>query len=124
MKIRKNIRNNFGTIWSARTTNFTIALELQRSHEKYDGDDDDGSIQAELDSGELVMFDSRVVVYLNNDDDTEIGRDYLGSSVYKDGETHQFIKDGYFRDMLKTACNEARETIKEMRANLPTLREA
>ena len=114
-------RNNFGTIWSARTRNFVVSLILEQSFEKYDGDDEDGEIQRELDAGDLVMFDSKLVVECELDGEShEIGADYLGASVYRDGETAQFLKDGYFRDMLAEACREAREYV----AQLPRLRSA
>lgn len=49
---------------------------------------------------------------------SELGTAYLGASCYKTGETHQFIRSGYFRDMLKEACDEARELLN----NMPKLR--
>lgn len=115
MKRRLNTRNNYGRIWTARTTNFVIALDVERSKEKYDGDDADGSIQAAIDSGEMVYFDSRVVVEFDGD---EIGADYLGSSCYFSGRVSEFLKDGYFRDMLSAACEAARERV----AAMPKLR--
>lgn len=108
--------NNFGTIWSARVGHFTIELVLtQIEGFEYDGDDEDGETQDALNSGDFVAFDSEVRVMYGDD---VIGADYLGSSVYKDGETLQFIRDGYFRDMLSEACNAARNHV----ANLPRLR--
>lgn len=107
--------NDFGVIWRCQTPNFYISLTLSESFEAYDGDDENGEIQEAINSGELVTFDSKVSVEY---DGVEIGTDYLGASVYKSGETLRFIKDGYFRDMLATACNEAREHV----ANLPRLR--
>ena len=119
MKRFLDTRNNFGTIWSARTANFTVYLILERSYEKYDGDDENGEIQAELDSGEMVMFDSKLVVETDiNGESIEIGVDYLGASVYRDGETAKFIHDGYFADMLNLACANAREYL----ASVPRLR--
>lgn len=119
MKRYKDTRNNFGRIWSAQTANFCVMLILEQSSEKYDGDDENGEIQAALDCGDMVMFDSKVVVETNiNGKDIEIGADYLGASVYKDGETLQFIHDGYFQDMLNLACSQAREFL----ADMPRLR--
>jgi hypothetical protein len=110
MKRYLDKRNNFGTIWSARTRHFTIELRLTQTFEEYDGDDN-GETQAALDKGVFVMFDSELVVEY---DGVEIGRDTLGASVYRDGETFRFIWDGYFRDMLANAIAEAREHFADM----------
>lgn len=119
MKRFIDTRNNFGTIWTARTANFTVSLILERSYEKYDGDDENGETQAALDCGEMVMFDSKLIVEtVINGEDIEIGADYLGASVYADGETHKFIHDGYFADMLNLACSQARDFL----ADVPRLR--
>lgn len=119
MKRTIDTHNNFGRIWTARTRNFTVSLILEQSFEDYDGDDADGEIERELKEGDLVMFDSKLVVECDFDGESvEIGSDYLGSSVYKDGETAKFIHDGYFRDMLATACEQARTFL----ANAPKLR--
>lgn len=108
--------NNFGSLWTAYTANFTVEWTTEGSFEKYDGDDEDGSIEAGLESGELVMFDSRMTVFDNTG--REIAAAHLGASVYKSGEVIQFIHDGYFKDMLNAACYEAREYL----ASRPTLR--
>lgn len=124
MKIRKDKHNNFGTIWSARTKNFLIELHLERSYEKWDGDD--SSVQAQIDSGEMIYFDSRVSVeWLSSPSNEEhiLSYAYLGNSCYRDGEALEFLKSGYFRDMLSEACNDAREAIADFRDSLPKLRE-
>lgn len=112
-------RNNFGVIWSCRTANFEVYLKLDEEYGyKYDGDDEDGTIQLGLDEGDLVAFSASVEVYADEWPDLCIGVDHLGGSVYRDGETHKFIHDGYFKDMLKEACDDARRTIN----NMPKLR--
>lgn len=120
--------NNFGIIWSASCrANLSITLSLIEEHGyQYDGDDEDGSIQRDLDNGDLVAFMSIVQVFWYNSTlqkDIAIGSAALHGSVYKDGETHQFVHDGYFMDMLKDACGEARQYIAEVRETLPALRE-
>ncbi|CAH0342319.1 hypothetical protein [Rhizobium sp. CECT 9324] len=107
MRRWKDPHNNFGVLWTAATRNFTVEWRTEQSFEKYDGDDEDGSIQADLDSGELVMFDSSIRVLDHYG--KEIAADYLGASVYKSGEVLKFIHDGYFMDMLNMACLGARE---------------
>lgn len=107
MRRWKDEYNDFGTLWTAATRSFWVKWITEQSFEKYDGEDEDGSIQAGLESGELVMFDSAIKVY--DCFGKEIAADYLGASVYRSGEVLKFMHDGYFMDMLKIACNEARE---------------
>lgn len=77
-----------GRKWSFRTKRFKVSLYLERLHGyQYDGDDPDGETQSQLDSGELIAFDSRVEVEL---DGQVIGENHLGGSVYKDGEESEF----------------------------------
>lgn len=116
MRRWKDPHNDFGTLWTAATRNFRVEWITEESFEKYDGDDEDGSIEEGLDSGELVMFDSAIKVFdcLGR----EISADYLGASVYRSGDVLQFIHDGYFMDMLNIACLRAREYYSKR----PTLR--
>jgi hypothetical protein len=109
MRRRIDRHNDFGTIWSATTRNFYIYWATEQSYEPYDGEDEDGSIQRELDDGTLVMFHSKV--WVEDGDGKEIASDYLGASVYRSGNVAQFIHDGYFMDMLRTVCEEARRFV-------------
>lgn len=97
--------NNFGTLFSARTARFEVVFTTEESFEPYDGDDEGGEIASALASGELVMFDSKVSVEC---DGVTLASAYLGMSVYKSGEVLQFLRDGYFRDMLGEVCDAAR----------------
>lgn len=99
-----------GLLWCFKTDRFAVYWETERSNEKYDGDDVDGSIQRDLDSGDLIMFDSKVYVEF---DGVEIASDYLGCSVYDPDKVKDFIGDGYFRDMVRNACEQAREFIRK-----------
>lgn len=123
-----------GTVWSFRTKRFRVSLIIERERGyQYDGDDQDGETQAELDSGELVAFNSRVEVEL---DGNVIGTDALFGSVYKDGEESDFWTDHrnpnpdnrntlamkerrvcichYFPDMVREAISEARCYVRDM----------
>lgn len=123
-----------GKVWSFKTKRFEVCLEIERErHYKYDGDDEDGSIQDKIDSGEYVAFTSKLAVYL---DDNEIASDHLGGSVYAAKNVSEFwtshrdadfmnrncqpMRDArgqnvmighYFPDMVRTACDQAREWI-------------
>lgn len=133
--------------WKFKTKRFLVEFEIERIRGyQYDGDDENGETQAALDSGELVAFDSRVVVYLDGE---EIAADYLGSSVYKDGEESEFwtahrdvnpmnrncsiMRSAhpagprvsichYFPDMVREAIGEARDYVRGLKS-VPYIRE-
>jgi hypothetical protein len=95
-----------GTVWRFRTKRFTV--ELQLSEEPgycYDGEDEDGETQAALDSGEFVAFDSRVIVYL---DDEEIGSDSLCGSVYAADSVAEFWTAHRDPNPMNRNCSEMR----------------
>lgn len=132
----------FQTVWTFKTARFVVALQIaQEPGYQYDGDDENGETQAALDSGEMVAFDSRVIVTLAG---LEVGADHLGGSVYYADDIADFwtahrdpdpcnrnctigkIERGgsvvghYFPDMVRIAIQEARAAL----SNLPTLRAA
>lgn len=132
--------------WKFETRNFRVELVTEREHGyQYDGDDSDGAIQADIDSGELVAFSSSVLVYLKGEDEP-IGQDHLGGSVYKADEMAEFwtahrdanpdyrntlamkarncVICHYFPDMVKTAVREARDVLGGRIAALPYIRES
>ena len=125
-----------GRKWRFRTARFTVEFSIERDHGYcYDGDDPDGEVQAKLDSGEYVAFDSVVEIYLDGGDEP-IATDYLGGSVYADGEESEFWRAHwdspaeyrntlaqkaagrvichYFPDMVRQAIAEAREYVRAM----------
>jgi len=127
-----------GIVWTFTTERFCISLEIEvESYPRYDGDDEDGEIQRQLDNGSLVQFDSRVVVEL---DGVEIGSDHLGASVYDPRTADEFwtahrdpnhlnrncsYNPGvnvchYFPEMVREAIRQAREHL----AKAPKMRNA
>ena len=93
--------------WQFKTDRFTVALYLNRdSSYQYDGDDPDGETQAKLDSGELVAFESNVVVIL--DGESVIGRSNLGGSVYAADEVEQFWTAHRDPDPMNRNCTTMR----------------
>jgi hypothetical protein len=134
-----------GTVWDFQTARFTVRLEIERVHRyRYDGDDEDGETQRRLDSGELVCFESMVVVELDGE---EIAKEHLGGSVYGESNYAEFWKAHrdpdplhrnstafrdvhgtnaaichYFPSMVVTAVREARELLQRRYADLPRLR--
>lgn len=137
------------TRWKFQTRNFRVELETTRVHGfQYDGEDEDGETQAALDCGEFVAFDSAVHVYLRGED-SPLGSDYLGSSVYAADSIAEFwqshrtsSEDGrntlaqkerrvvvchYFPEMVRQAIAAARDEItsrKAAAAALPYIRES
>lgn len=137
--------------WKFQTKHFRVELETTRDYGyQYDGDDESGETQAALDSGEFVAFDSAVHVYLRgDDDDSPIGSDYLGGSVYAADSIAEFWQGHrdsdpmnrncsimraargdnavichYFPGMVKEAIALAREEIERRRDCLPYIRES
>lgn len=122
------------TVWEFSTARFQITLKIERDYcYRYDGDDEDGETQAKLDSGEYIAFDSSVVVYC---DGREVGRDFLGGSVYEADDYSKFWTEHrgpdpmnrnctlyravrgencvichYFPDMVREAISAARKTL-------------
>jgi hypothetical protein len=130
------MRNKWGEVWSFETERLVITLKVERDHRfKYDGDDENGQIQRDLDSGKLVAFESHVTVTLDGE---EIGWDSLYGSVYDSGNASEFwtahrdpdhmnrncslmraergnvIICHYFPDMVRTATQMAREYLRKM----------
>lgn len=125
------------TVWSFKSGHFVVSLEVTEDYGyQYDGDDENGEVQAKLDSGEYVAFDSSVYVRLNG---RTIGEDHLGGSVYGVDEMADFweahrtsepayrncsvsgrpagtVIGHYFPDMVRTAVREARATLAADRA--------
>lgn len=122
--------------WTFRTARFCVSLEINEDVQQvYDGDDENGETQAALDTGKLVMFDSRVCVYL---DGRLIGYECLGASCYFADDVASFwtahrdsdpmnrncsimrAKRGncaichYFPDMVRIAINEARKALSDV----------
>ena len=133
-----------GKVWTFKTARFEVALILQREHDyRYDGDDENGETQKALDDGELVAFNSSILVRLDGE---TIGSNHLGGSVYRANEWQSFFTGHrdpdamnrnctamraargsnmgichYFPDMVKEAIAEARDHVRQMR-DKPSLR--
>lgn len=105
------------TMWTFHTKRFSVSWQITPEDcYAYDGDDPDGAIQANINSGAYVAFVSRVVVLL---DGRDIGADYLGGNVYANpAEFRDHIgsrgKGAYFTDMVRTAIREARKALSEV----------
>lgn len=123
----------FGTVWKFETARFGVFLRLERDYGySYDGDDENGEIQAKLKSGEYVAFDSTVTVEFDGE---VIAENHLGGSVYAADDVAEFYtahRDSpaeyrntleqkaagrvichYFPSMVAEACQEAREILRK-----------
>ena len=117
-------------VWSFKAGRVRVALEITRlPGYRYDGHDPGKRTQRELDRGDLVAFDSKVLVTL---DGKPVGVDYLGGSVYHFGKESEFwtahrdrnpanrncsLNPGvsvghYFPDMVHEAIRDARARLK------------
>ena len=65
-------------VWQFETAQFRVVLELDL--DPTFGDEEESKIRYGLASGELVAFNSDVIVYFRGE---EIGRDSLSGSVYR-----------------------------------------
>lgn len=85
-------------VWKFETARFLVKLEieLQENH-RYDGDDESGETQAQLDCGELVAFNSRVSVKM---DGITIAQEWLCDSVYRRDDIESFWKSHRDSDAL------------------------
>lgn len=131
------------TVWKFETARFSVRLEIEQDYGyRYDGDDENGETQANLDNGEYIAFDSRVVVDM---DGQEIGSDSLGGSVYDSNDYSEFwtahrtssaeyrntlaqkaqnrVICHYFPDMVCIAVKAARQKVAAMKSP-PRLRAA
>jgi hypothetical protein len=68
-----------------------------------------------INSGRFMWFCAKATVYC---DGREVATDYLGACCYSSFD--DFRRDGYFYDMIRAACREARAAL----ANPPRLRAA
>ena len=107
----------YETVYSFKTKRFTVALAFAPCYENprdfFDNDETANDIIEGIDSGRYIWFDARVTVSC---DGREVGADYLGTCCYE--SVDDFRRDGYFRDMAREACREARHVL----ANPPRLR--
>lgn len=101
------------TVWMFKTARFEIGLEFGPEHDLDLSWDNDGTVSDALARGTLLAFVARVYVKLNG---ATVGEDYLGGCVY--ASERDFMRDGYFRDMVRCAIANARATL----ANAPIMR--
>ena len=129
---------NYGheTVWTFMTPNFEVTLTLYPQHDyQYDGDDEDGETQRQLDEGELIAFDSKVEVRTRGTHSVHLATEWLCGSVYKSDDYEAFYTDHrtssaeyrntlaqkaqrrvichYFPDMVRIAISEARRRLAE-----------
>jgi hypothetical protein len=135
------------TVWKLKTRRFRVEIRIKYvPGYRYDGDDEDGETQRDLDNGKLVAFDSSVVVEFDGE---EIAADHLSSSVYGADEVAEFwtahrgpdpmdrnceafraahghgsVICHYFPGMIKMAVSDARKALTARFEDLPYIRAA
>lgn len=103
------------TVWTFRTRYFSVTLCFSPCDDLDLSWDETGETREGLLSGELSAFDARVAVYYKGQ---MVAADYLAQCIYSGLE--DFKRGGYFTDMVRQACSEARRTL----ADRPKLRRA
>ena len=102
-------------VWTFKTQHFEVGLEFGPEDDLDPSFDEDGTVREGLENGTLLAFIARVYVKC---DGSTVGEDYLGNCIYS--SEREFMSDGYFRDMVRSAIADARRHI----ASRPKLREA
>jgi hypothetical protein len=110
----------YDTIYTFKTARFTVTLAVApeeiNPRDCFDMNEDDyRELCEKIDSCNYVWFVARVKIEC---DGREVGVDYLGGCCYDNVD--QFRRDGYFHDMVRNVCRQARRAI----ANPPKLRAA
>jgi hypothetical protein len=108
MMERETMRNYWDTVWTFKTAQFTVELAFgPEDLSPRDCFDEESGLADEIcdgiEHGLYLWFCARVRVLWQG---AEIGADYLGGCCYKSAE--EFIRDGYFRDMVREAVSHAR----------------
>jgi hypothetical protein len=101
---------HWDNLWSFNTSRFCVTCDATPEYtdpaDAFCFDDDIEAVR----SGAVDWFVARVRVTM---DGREIGADYLGGCAY--ARASDFVKgdnrDGYFRDMVRQALQEARATL-------------
>lgn len=105
-------------IWSFKTARFRVACDVTPEDldpaGHFDSEEDIEAIR----SGAVDWFVARLRVTL---DGNEVATEYLGACAYRCASDFAHKdRDGYFRDMVREACQQARHAL----ARAPKLRKA
>ena len=108
----------FETIHTFKTARLTIetavAPEDFEPDWDFENEQDRQDTLEKINNGDLSWFQVRVRVLL--DHKFEVGADYLGGCCYE--TTEEFLHDAYWRDMVHSACSEARNYLTKYRTPL------
>jgi hypothetical protein len=98
---------HYDTIREFRTPQFTVRVDATPDYDVDLSFDDDGSVRADLEAGNLASFLVRARVYVAGN---LIAEDYLGGCIYRSLADFR-EPGGYFADMVHTVCREARSNL-------------
>ena len=104
------------TIWTFSTAQFTVALEVYPETHMDLSWDIDGTIATAIKRGDMVAFMARVSVVWRG---MTIAESCLGQCAYESPADFRH-HSGYFRDMVREACRDARRALN----NMPQVRAA
>lgn len=111
---------HFDTVWSFSTRNLRVELQCIEEPDP-DLSWADAETMANIESGFWASYLFRVRI-THKTTGAQLGTDYLGNSVYenprdfRDHIGNQGRHGSYFRDMVTQACQEARQTLRNLRA--------
>ena len=109
--------NRLFNIRTIKTKEFTVTVDAVEDVCPDLSWDETGEVVGKINDGTYWLFCARARC-----EHAHLGilaEDYLGNCVYKDAA--DFVKDGYFRDMVKSVCVEARKAVNAM--TIPTMRQ-
>ena len=117
---------SIGTIREFKTKSFRVVVDAIPEDDLDLSFDETGEVARKLDNGTYIAFVARVRVLFHGN---EIGTDYLGGCIYESLDAFQDHREvrrqnaeyerlgekgrcgSYFRDMIRSACAEAREAL-------------
>lgn len=101
------------TVHTENFAGFTIELSISPEDMRPDWDfetpEDEADTLEKINNGDLLWFVARVTASRKG---VVLGTDYLGGCCYSSEE--EFLRDGYYTDMIDTAVSEARKTLAEL----------
>lgn len=113
----------YPNIWSFRTKRFTVILDGLEEDAPDFSFDETGEAADKVARYEWVCLCFRVRVLL---DGLEVAATYLGNSIYADpddfAKEHRSGAGAYFPDMVREACQQAREEIARFVRTAPRVR--
>lgn len=105
------------TVWTFKTDHFCVKFEVTPDYDADLSFDETGEVADRINRGLFDCFVARIAVQFEG---WTIGEDYLGACIYESPQ--DFIGDGYFRDMVRIAIDEARKEFAKKKEQYTAIR--